>query len=392
LNRALPRGRERPLRILLDMADALMVTSSFLPGRGGIESYLAELCMDLSPRLAVLAAARREGRDLPEGLGYPTMAYPGSMVVPSRKALKAIVRAARELGTDRILFGTPWPLILLGPRLQRAGLRYAAVVHGAELLVPAALPLLRRRLAEALSRAELLLPVSRFTAESVTDLLRRRDLPLPRMELLRARIDLHRFRPDRDTDTIKAKLGLGIGDRPILFFSRLIKRKGAHRLIDALDEIAAQVPGAVVVIAGTGPEERSLRQRAARHGRRVLFAGRVPEADVPALYAAAEVFVFPVVGRLRGLDVEGLGVVLLEASACETPCITGRSGGTPEAVIDGKTGYVIDGRERSQIVERTVHLLHNPHLAERMGRAARKHVAREFSKRSLPDALLEWLA
>jgi phosphatidylinositol alpha-1,6-mannosyltransferase len=178
----------------------------------------------------------------------------------------------------------------------------------------------------------------------------------------------------------------------ILFFSRLVRRKGAHRLIDALDDIAAAVPGTVVVIAGTGPKERTLRKRAVQHGRRVVFTGRVPEADAPALYAAAEVFLFPVVDRWRGLDVEGLGVVLLEASACGTPCITGRSGGTPEAVKDGETGYLIDATKVEELVERTVHLLHNPHLAATMGAAARDYVAREFANRPLPESFVKWLS
>ena len=369
-----------------------MVTSSFLPGRGGIETYLAQVCTELSPRIAVLAASRREGTELPTDLGYPTIPFPGSMVVPSRKVLNATIRAAEQHGTDRILFGTPWPLALLGPRLRRAGLRFAVIVHGSELLVPSAIPGARPRLARALAEADLLLPVSRFTADRIGDVLARAELEVPPMDVLRARVDLHRFRADRDTSAVEAKLGLGSGDRMILFFSRLVRRKGAHRLIDALDDIAAATPGAVVVIAGTGPQERSLRKRAAQHGRRVVFTGRVPEADVPALYAAAEVFLFPVVDRWRGLDVEGLGVVLLEASACGTPCITGRSGGTPEAVVDGETGYVIDARHREELVDRTAHLLHNPLLAARMGAAAREHVAREFANRPLPESLMKWLA
>jgi phosphatidyl-myo-inositol dimannoside synthase len=379
------------LRILLGMTDALMVTSSFLPGRGGIESYLAQLCTELRPRVAVLAAARREGQDLPEDLGYPTVGFRGSMVIPTRRVTRAVLRAADELGTDKVLFGTAWPLVLIGPRLRAAGLRYAVIVHGSELLVPSIGPVIGPRLAAALSGADLLLPVSNFTATAVTGSLEPRNLTVPPTELLRARVDLHRFRADRETDPIRAKLGLGSGDRPILFFSRLVKRKGAHRLIQALDDIATQVPGAVVVIAGTGPQEGSLRKLAASHGRRVLFTGRVSEADAPALYAAAEVFAFPVVDRWRGLDVEGLGVVLLEASASETPCITGRSGGTPEAVVDDETGYVIDARSRDELVQRTVHVLHNPHLADRMGKAARRHVAREFSNRPLPRALVDWL-
>jgi phosphatidylinositol alpha-1,6-mannosyltransferase len=374
------------------MADALLVTSSFLPGRGGIESYLSQLCAELRPRVAVMAAAHREGAEMPADLGYPTVAYPRSMVVPSRRVLAAAVRAAEQQETDKILFGTPWPLALLGPRLRRAGLRYAAIVHGSELLVPTAIPGARARLARALAEADLLLPVSHFTAERVRASLEQAGLDVPPMDILRARVDLHRFRGDRDTSAIEAKLGLGSGDRMILFFSRLVPRKGAHRLIDALDDIAAEIPGAVVVIAGTGPQERSLRKRAVHHGRRVVFTGRVSETDAPAIYAAAEVFVLPVVDRWRGLDVEGLGVVLLEASACRTPCITGRSGGTPEAVVDDVTGYVIDATNEEELVERTTHLLHNPHLAARMGVAARDHVAREFTNRALPESFVKWLS
>ena len=339
-----------------------------------------------------MAAAHREGAELPTDLGYPTVPFQGSMVVPSRKVLGAVLRTAEQQGTDKILFGTPWPLALLGPRLRRAGLRYAVIVHGSEMLVPSAIPGARTRLARALAEADLLLPVSRFTADRICDVLERAGLDVPPMDILRARVDLHRYRADRDTSAVEAKLGLGSGDRMILFFSRLVRRKGAHRLIDALDAIAAAVPGTVVVIAGTGPQERTLRKRAVQHGRRVVFTGRVPEADAPALYAAAEVFLFPVVDRWRGLDVEGLGVVLLEASACGTPCITGRSGGTPEAVKDGETGYVIDATNVEELVERTVHLLHNPKLAATMGASARDYVAREFANRPLPESFVKWLS
>src|SRR5687768_4444170 len=142
------------------MPDALMVTSSFLPGHGGIESYLAELCGSLAPRVAVLAPPRRDGKDLPRDLTYPTVPGPNSMLWPGRAVERAVIAEALRLGTDKILFGTPWPLALLGPRLRSAGLRYAAIIHGAELLVPAAVPVVRKRLARALSQADLLLPVS----------------------------------------------------------------------------------------------------------------------------------------------------------------------------------------------------------------------------------------
>src|SRR3990170_5956912 len=107
------------------MPDALLVTSSFLPGHGGIESYLAELCALLRPRLAVMAPASRDGKPLPGELGYDTIPGPGGMLWPRPPTAQAIAENAARLGTDRILFGTPWPLALLGPRLKRRGFRYA---------------------------------------------------------------------------------------------------------------------------------------------------------------------------------------------------------------------------------------------------------------------------
>jgi phosphatidylinositol alpha-1,6-mannosyltransferase len=124
----------------------------------------------------------------------------------------------------------------------------------------------------------------------------------------------------------------------------------------------------------------------------VIFAGRVSDEDAPILYATADVFSLPVVDRWFGLEIEGLGVVLLEASACETPCVTGRSGGTPEAVLDGETGFVVDAKEQDQLVGKIVELLTDDGLRGRMGAAARRHVHQNFSADLPPQPLIDWMA
>lgn len=374
------------------MADALMVTSSFLPGRGGIESYLAELCELIGDRIAVLAPPRRDGIELPRDLPYPTEPGPNPMLWPGRSVVEAIEKAARSHGTDKVLFGTPWPLALLGPQLRESGLRYAVIVHGAELVVPGAVPVLRRRLAQALSRADVLLPVSDYTARATTNVLRRSGLAVPRTERLRARVDLARFRPDLDGDPVRKQLGIDRDAKVVLCFGRLVPRKGVDRLIEVMPEIASRVPGALLVVGGTGPEENKLRRLAARTTAPVLFAGRVSDDHAPALYATADVFALPVVDRWGGLEIEGLGVVLLEASACETPCVTGRSGGTPEAVVDRKTGFVVDATDRAWLANAIVELLVDGPLRRRMGKAAREHVEREFSADIPPQPLLDWMS
>ena len=412
------------------MADALLVSSSFFPGQGGIESYLGELCEALAPRLAVLAAGERDGKKLPDDLGYPVHPFDGRLLVPGRKARRAIEEAARREGTEKILFGTPWPLVLLAPQLQ--GLRYAVIVHGAEMIVPAAAPLVKQSLGRALSGAELLLPVSEYTGRALESFLRaeritpRSSKPftgspptslmpestatsdpsrrlqetrvregqasrVPPMATLRAKVDLERFHSGAANQEIRGRYGIEEKDKVVLCFGRLVPRKGVDRLIRALPAIRRAVPESKVVIAGTGPEEKRLRALAATQGDAVIFTGRVPDEDAPALYAAADVFALPVADRWRGLEIEGLGVVLLEAAACEVPCVTGISGGTPEAVLDGETGFVVDATDEAVLAGRIAWLLQNPDQARAMGRAGRAHVTEHFSG-SIPRELTEWLS
>lgn len=370
-----------------------MVTSSFLPGHGGIESYLAGLCESVAPRLAVLAPARRDGAPIPAELPYPVHGYEGfgRMLVPTRGIAGAIEAAARRHGTELVLFGTPWPLALLGPALTERGLRYATIIHGAEMLVPGAAPLVSLKLARALSGAELLFPVSGFTSDATVALLRRHGLDVPPIRRLQARIDLERFRPDAEVDPIRARFGLSRNDRVVLAFGRLVRRKGVDRLIRVLPGITARVPSALLVIAGTGPDTKRLERLARKTPGKTIFAGRVPDEDAAAVYTLADVFALPVADRYRGLEIEGLGVVLLEAAACGTPCVTGRSGGTPEAVIDGTSGFVVNAHDGVELTDRISYLLSHPEEAEAMGRAGRAHVKTYFSAAAPPLPLLEWL-
>src|SRR5688500_14793820 len=371
------------------MTDALMVTSSFLPGQGGIESYLAELCDELAPRVAVLAPRSRDGLGLPATLPYRVEAGPPAMLATRPAVTRSIVETAARVGTKKILFGTPWPLVLLAPSLPRAGLGYSVIVHGAELLVPSAVPGVAHRVASALSGADALFAVSEFTGRKTAAFLKGKGRRVPPIHTLKARVDTERFRGDLDVTGVRERYGLEPNEKVVLCFGRLVPRKGVDRLIDALPQIQERVPDAAVVIAGTGPEEERLREMA--EGRRVIFTGRVPASFAPNVYAMADVFALPVADRYSGLEVEGLGIVLLEAAACEVPCVTGRSGGTPEAVVDGSTGFVIDATDRSALVDRIAGLLENPHLARQMGRAGRKHVIENFYGTARLKPLLEWL-
>lgn len=373
------------------MARALVVTSSFLPGRGGIESYLGQLCSALSPSLAVLAPQTRDGKPLPTDLGYPVTGSAKQSLLPGKRTLRLIEETAVRHSTDHILFGTPWPLALLGPALKRRGYSYATVIHGAETTVPGAIPWLGKRVAASLAAADLLLPVSHYTGARVRTLLDKYEQPHPPFERLPARVDLDRFRPEVDTRQIRDDLGLRDSDKVVLSLGRLARRKGAHRLIEAWPAISAAVPQAALVIAGTGPRAGYLNRLARANDVTVIFAGRISDEQAPALHASASVFAFPVADRWFGLEGEGLGIVLVEAQASEVPCVTGRSGGTPEAVIDGVTGFVVEATDPRALSEAITSLLRDDSLAVGLGRAGRRHVAANFSDRALPEAFSQWL-
>ncbi|MDQ3784076.1 MAG: glycosyltransferase family 4 protein [Actinomycetota bacterium] len=373
------------------MARALLVTSSFLPGRGGIESYLAQLCSALSPSLAVLAPRTRDNRPLPSDLGYPVTGFAKQLLIPGRGTLRLIEETAARHSTEHILFGTPWPLALLGPALKRRGYSCASVIHGAETTVPGAIPGLGKLVAASLAAADLLLPVSHYTGDRIRTLLDKYKQPHPPFERLPARVDLDRFHPQIDTRQIRYDLGLRDSDKVVLSFGRLARRKGAHRLIEAWPAISAAVPQAALVIAGTGPRAGYLKRLARANDVTITFPGRISDEQAPALFASASVFAFPVVDRWFGLEGEGLGIVLVEAQASEVPCVTGRSGGTPEAVIDGVTGFVVEASDRRALSEKVASLLQDDSLAHRMGQAGRRHVTANFSDRTLPEAFLQWL-
>ena len=131
--------------------------------------------------------------------------------------------------------------------------------------------------------------------------------------------------------------------------SRLVPRKGQDTLIRALPRILAEVPDAVLLIVGGGPYRADAGKLRAEPGSpdSVRFTGPVPWEELPAHYGAGDVFAMPCRTRRGGLDVEGLGIVYLEASATGLPVVAGDSGGAPDAVLDGETGCVVHGAARS---------------------------------------------
>lgn len=197
--------------------------------------------------------------------------------------------------------------------------------------------------------------------------------PQAALEHLPPGVDTERFRPD-PASRAELRARYRLGERPtVLCLSRLVPRKGQDMLIQALPSIRRRVDGAALVIAGGGPYLEALQRLAERFdvSDHVTLTGGIAAGDLPAYHAMADVFAMPCRTRGAGLDVEGLGIVFLEASATGVPVVAGSSGGAPETVRHNKTGLVVDGRSVNQIADAVAELLADPDRAAAMGAAGR---------------------
>jgi phosphatidylinositol alpha-1,6-mannosyltransferase len=356
----------------------LLVTNDFPPRAGGIQGYLAELAVRLPPGELVVYAPEWPGAtEFDAAALYPVYRHPGSLMLPVPSVAHRAARLVREHGCDTVWFGAAAPLALLGPGLRReAGTaRLVASAHGHEVgwsMLPGARQALRR-----IGRhTDVVTVVSQYTRSRFSGAFG----PLAALEHLPPGIDADRFRPDPAArDELRTRYRLG--DRPVITcVSRLVARKGQDSLIAALRSVRERVSGAALLLVGDGPHAARLRTMATEHGvaEHVVFTGPVRWDELPAHHAVGDVFALPCRTRGRGLDVEGLGIVLLEAAAAGLPVVAGDSGGAPETVLRGETGEVVNGRDSTELADTLVALLADPDRARAMGAAGREWMLRDW--------------
>jgi phosphatidyl-myo-inositol dimannoside synthase len=271
-----------------------------------------------------------------------------------------------------VWFGAAAPLALMAPLARDAGAgRVIASTHGHEVGW-SMLPLARTALRRIGTGTDVVTYVSRYTRGRFASAFGA-DAAL---EHVPPGVDVDRFAPD-EVARAKMRARYRLGERPVVVcVSRLVPRKGQDMLIRAMPSIRQRVPGAALVIVGGGPYSSTLRRLAHSFGvaQHVVFTGGVPGDELPAHHAMADVFAMPCRTRGAGLDVEGFGIVFLEASASGVPVVAGRSGGAPETVLDGQTGLVVDGWDVGAIAGSVSDLLADPDRAARMGMAGRRWV------------------
>jgi phosphatidyl-myo-inositol dimannoside synthase len=363
----------------------LIVSNDFPPRRGGIQSFVHALALRMQPGSVVVYAPRWDGAaEFDAQQPFPVIRHPTSLMLPVPSVARRATRILREHGCDTVVFGAAAPLGLLAPTLRRAGARrVVGITHGHEAGW-AALPGARWLLHRIGDEVDVLTYLGEYFRLRLVRALSPE--AAARMVRLAPGVDNAEFRPGAGGDMIRERLGLG--DRPVvLCVSRMVPRKGQDTLIRAWPRVLAAVAarsgapgGPVLLLVGDGPYRAKLSRLAQEAGvaASVVFAGAVPRAELPAHYDAADVFAMPCRTRRGGLDVEGLGIVYLEASATGLPVVSGDSGGAPDAVLPGETGYVVPGRDVAALASRIASLLADPAGAAAMGEKGVAWVDREW--------------
>lgn len=374
------RSQPRAVEATADLTPVpriLLVSNDFPPRPGGIQAYLHQLALALPPAaIAVYAPDWPGASTFDARLPFPVVRHPGTLMLPTPSVLRRATGLLRELRCDTAWFGAAAPLALLGAALRRAGAgRVVASTHGHEVgwsMLPPGRMALRRIGAEA----DVVTTVSRYTRRRIASAFG----PQAALELLPPGVDCDSFHPDAGARAeIRQRHQLGAAP-VVLCVSRLVTRKGQDALVRALTTIRRQAPGAVLLLVGDGPRRAALRQLAHSCGviDAVVFTGSVPWSELPAYYAAGDVFAMPCRTRGRGMDVEGLGLVFLEASATGLPVVVGDAGGARETVRSGETGELVDGRDVAAVARAVATLLADPDRAAAMGRRGRTWMLRAW--------------
>ena len=372
----------------MEVPTTLLVTNDFPPRVGGIQRTLEALWQALpADRVGVFCPDWEGAAAYDAAAPFRVFRQPEAFLWPTPSVADRIEQVARKFGAHVLVFGATYPLAMLGPRLAARGFPYLSAAHGFEYwlsIAPGSHALMRRATARA-TRVPVM--CSAFIARTV-----RTAVPahVP-VSVLYPGADAARFHPDLETGDIRA--ALGIDTRPLVVcVSRLVRRKGQDMLIRAMPEIRQRVPDATLLIVGGGPDEDRLRAMAAGAPTgSVCFSGEVSEADLPRYYAAGDVFAMPCRTRLAGLEVEGWGNVFIEAAACARPVVVGDSGGAREALVDGETGLLVDGRSAGSVAAAVGDLLLDPDRARAMGLAGRARVLRSHAWPDIAAHLAGWL-
>jgi len=355
----------------------LFVTNDFGPRAGGIETFIIGL-IQRRPfgQTIVYTSSQPESEqydaDWMKNYGVRVIRDRSKILLPTPRVAFQLRRIIKSEGITTAAFGAAAPLGLLSASMKRAGvLRTVALTHGHEVWWAKVFPfnILLRRIG---ATVDVLTYLGEFTRNAIASALTAKAKSA--MVKIAPGIDVDHFSP---SDASALRQSLGLADKKVIVsVGRLVHRKGQDHLIESMPEILEVVPNAHLLLVGQGPYRDYLQQLVTKNALEdsVTFIGRIQYADLPQYICVGDIFAMPSRSRLMGLEVEGLGIVYLEASACGLPVLAGDSGGAPDAVLHNETGLVVDGTDNKQIATAAIELLTKEDSARKMGEVGRQWI------------------
>ena len=372
----------------------LFVTNDFGPRAGGIETFIIGLIQRRPFGRTIVYTSFQENSerydaDWLTNYGVRVIRDRSKILLPTPRVAFHLRNIVKSEGITTAAFGAAAPLGLLSASIKRAGVRRTvALTHGHEVWWAKVFPfnLLLRRIG---STVDVLTYLGEFTRNAISQGL---TAPAKRaMVKIAPGIDVEHFLP---TDASALRKSLGLTEKKVIVsVGRLVHRKGQDRLIEAMPEILKTLSNAHLLLVGEGPHRDHLQKLIQKHRLEgsVTLIGRIDYKDLPLYICVGDIFAMPSRSRLMGLEVEGLGIVYLEASACGLPVLAGNSGGAPDAVVQNETGLVVNGTDKKEIADAAIELLTKVDLSKKMGTAGRQWIVEnwrwEIWSRSFEDLL-----
>jgi phosphatidyl-myo-inositol dimannoside synthase len=384
------------LPIFYPAMDILIVTQDFPPERGGIQTYVLELArafLNHGHRVRVICPGKKSSPN-------PLPALTEIVRIPIHSSwlflalLGFLPRYLRRNPSVTCILYAQWPSALAEWTMLKSRKRHRSysLVHGRELLTSVLGPLAPFFMRKAFGQLQAAFPNS----QAVLDLTILHAKPSCALHLVHPGVDPAYFHPV-NADFLRARYGLGMSAGSnsvpvILCITRMVARKNLRRLIQALPDIRALVPGTVLLLGGNGPERPDLENLVRELGIQgeVRFLGRIADSEMVAHYCLADVFALPSLSFPK--DIEGFGIVFLEAGACEVAVLGSLSGGIPDAVVDGQTGVLVPAENLKQLKEALIHMLQNPENRQLMGKRARMRIEAEFTWDHISARMLAFMA
>ncbi len=375
------RSEENLWLELVVSSPVLFVTNDFGPRAGGIETFVIGL-IERRPfgQTIVYTSAQSGSEEYDKAwksqFGVTVIRDRSKILLPTPRVSRNLSRVIKESNIQVAAFGAAAPLGLLSASMKRAGVRKTvALTHGHEVWWAKVFPF-NWALRIIGASVDSLTYLGEFTQRAISGSLSKASAQ--KMVKIAPGIDIDHFSP-QDSTQLRKELKLD-NKRVIVSVGRLVHRKGQDHLIQALPEIVKSVPDAHILMVGQGPYLSHLKQLVEKLNLvdHVSFIGRIQYAQLPQYICAGDIFAMPSRSRFFGLEVEGLGIVYLEASACGLPVIAGSSGGAPDAVVNGVTGFVVDGENDQEIASAAINLLKDTDCAKAMGQAGREWIVENW--------------